>query len=125
MKFLNFPVRYLQISDFDQQGNLINPEIPKDKPVIIMIQSSGCGHCTTAKPAYQQFANQTEGKVFVTTIQADGEMPGEKELGPLLQKIDPSFRGFPHYVGYKNGRKVATHEGGRSVQDLMQFAATI
>ena len=118
MMFLNDPVVYLVDSDFDSSGNLINKDIPNDKPVMVMIQAGFCGHCTNAKPAYQEFANKNKDKVFVATIQADGKEPEEKELGKRLNSFLPEFRGFPDYRVYHKGKLVKNHKGGRGVQDL-------
>jgi thiol-disulfide isomerase/thioredoxin len=119
-KFLNYPIGYLQVTDFDANGNLVNPELPKDRNILIMIQANFCGFCTKAKPDFQNLAN--DGEIVCLTIQADGEEKGEKELGEILRKLDPSFRGFPHYVLYREGKRVATHDGGRSKEDLKDFA---
>jgi thiol-disulfide isomerase/thioredoxin len=124
MKYLNKPVHYLQKDDFDANGNLINPNIPKNIPTLIMIQANFCGHCVTAKPAYQELANEMDGKVFFATIQGDGTEPGEKELGDMLNTIDKSFRGFPTYIAYHNGKRTV-HKGGRSVDDLKKFISQL
>lgn len=124
MKYLNKPVYYLQRDDFDSEGNLINPNIPKNIPTIIMIQAVFCGHCNTAKPAYQELANKMNGKAFFTTIQGDGTEKGEEELGKMLDKIDSNFRGFPTYVAYYNGKR-KVHNGGRSVSDLEKFISQL
>lgn len=121
MSYLNHPIAYLVDSDLDQEGNLINPDIPKDKPVIIMIQANFCGHCTKAKPEFQKFAEKNKGKVFAATIQGDGKEKGEPELSKRLSNIFPDFRGFPEYVKYNNGKFEGTHDGGRSVEDLEKF----
>ncbi len=44
-KYFEKPVYYLQRNDFDDNGNLIVPEL-RNKKVIIMIQANYCGHCT-------------------------------------------------------------------------------
>ena len=121
--WLTKPVAYLTSKDFDENGNLINPQL-KDKIVIIMIQAAFCGYCTIAKPAFQDFANKMQGKIFCATIQGDGKENGEKELNDMIKKIDPSFRGFPGYVAYKNGKYVKSHQGGRSIQDLEKFGSS-
>jgi thiol-disulfide isomerase/thioredoxin len=118
MMFLNEPIAYLVDSDIDSSGNLVNEDIPKDIPVMIMIQAGFCGHCTNAKPAYQEFANNNVGKVFCATIQADGKEAGEKELGKRLSTFLPEFRGFPDYRVYHKGKMVKNHKGGRNVKDL-------
>lgn len=125
MIYLKKPVAYLTNDDFDNNGNLINSKIPLDIPVCIMIQAKFCGYCTQAKPAYQEFAMRNQGKVFCATIEGDGDQPGEKELSKRIKKIDPSFRGFPHYIVYKNGKYLKTHNGGRSVSDLENFISNI
>ena len=118
--WLTKPVAYLTSKDFDENGNLINPQL-KDKIVIIMIQAAFCGYCTIAKPAFQDFANKMQGKIFCATIQGDGNQPGEKELNDMIKKIDPTFRGFPSWVGYKNGKYVKSHEGKRDAKSLQDF----
>ena len=123
MKYLNDTVAYLQISDFDSSGRLVNPKIPSNIPVVVMIQAAYCGHCTSAKPAFQEFANSVDrNKVFVATIQADGDEPGEKELGAMLSQIKPDFRGFPDYALFLNGRLIPKQIQGRDVASLREFA---
>jgi len=36
MDYLTRPVSYLDSNDFDDEGNIINPLIPKDKPIFIV-----------------------------------------------------------------------------------------
>jgi len=116
-------VAYLEIQDFDKKtGDLIALGISKGISVVIMVQSSHCGHCIAAKPAFQSFARANKGKVFCATIQADGERESERQLGQILNNIKPSFRGFPDYLGYKNGKKVNKEIGGRGVKDLQDFS---
>lgn len=125
MEFLEWPVNYLQISDFDPtNGNIINGELlEQGKNTMIMIQAKFCGYCTKAKPAYQEFGNQFNEQVFVTTIQSDGDVDGERELGKILKKIDPTFQGFPAYVLYDDkGKYLKTHSGGRAKSDIYNFA---
>ena len=125
MSYLNKPVAYLVESDFDNNGNLINPQIPRDKPVVIMLQGNFCGYCTQAKPAFQKFAESNKGMVFAATIQGDGKEPGEQELSKKLNEFFPDFEGFPTYIGYKNGKFVGVHHGGRSVEELEKFARSL
>jgi len=122
MKYLYKPVAYLQASDFDSQGNLINPEIPKNVPVVVMVQGNFCGYCTQAKPAFQQFAEQNNGRVFCATIQGDGQEEGEPELQKKLSKFYDDFQGYPHYVLYRGGKRVPKQIKGRGVGELNEFA---
>lgn len=121
-KELSFPIAYLENSDFDAAGNLVAPEIPSDKPCVIMCWSSWCPHCTTAMPAFQQFANSHAGAVTCCCIQADGATEGERQLGKRLKQIKPSFRGFPDYLLYRNGKRVDVECPGRTVEALEQFS---
>ncbi len=125
MLYLDRPVAYLQDTDFDKKGNIINKEIPKNKPVIIMIQANFCGYCTKAKPDFQKFADKNGSKYFYATIQGDGTEKGEPELAKRIEMIHPKFRGFPSYVGYKNGKFVKIHEGERDVKSLEEFAKSL
>ncbi len=122
MKFLNRPIAYLQNDDFDSNGVLTNPKIPKNKTVLIMIQAGYCGYCTQAKPAFQEFANNNK-NIFCATIQGDGTMPGEQELGKRIKTISPGFRGYPDYVKYISGKRVSGDIKGRGVKDLIEFTS--
>lgn len=113
---------YLEDSDFDQSGGLINPDIPKEIPTVVFIQASWCPHCRNAKPAFQEFANRMKGKVFAATIQSDGERESEKALGKRVKQIKPGFRGFPDYVLFVNGKRVNREISGRGLNDLMEFS---
>lgn len=122
MKHLTKPVAYLESSDFDKEGNLVNSEIPSDVPVVIMVQANYCGFCTQAKPEFQAFADKMNGKVFVCTIQGDGDQQGEQELKSKLNQWYPDFKGYPHYLLYKGGKRVNKQNRGRSVSDLIEFS---
>lgn len=136
MMYLNYPIFYLVKDDFDSDGNLINKNIPTEVPVVMMIQTTSCGWCTKAKPAYQKLADDHGYKInidqtknnkntgnelaFFTTLQPGGKVKGEKELQYLIPKIDKSFRGFPHYMVYYKGKRIP-YEGNRSYEDLKNF----
>ena len=121
MKHLYEPVYYLENGDFDEMGNLKNDNIPKNMPVVIMIQTKYCPHCTMAKPAFQNFAELSEGKVFCASIEGDGDRPGEVELAKKISNFFPNFRGFPDYVLYKNGKLVPRTISGRTEEHLFEF----
>ena len=86
-----------------------------------MIQAEFCGHCTTSKPAFQEFANKNKDKVFCATIQGDGKQKGESELSKNIKKIYPDFRGYPSYVVYKNNKFFKVHDGGRDLKSLTEL----
>ena len=39
MMYLNSPIVYLTDSDIDSKGDLINANIPNNKPVMVMVQA--------------------------------------------------------------------------------------
>ena len=57
-------VAYLEDSDLDKNGNIINPDIPCNMPVLIMMQASWCPHCKHAKPEWDSFVKENESKTF-------------------------------------------------------------
>lgn len=118
------PVAYLENIDFDSSGKPTG-ELAKqagNKPIVVMAQASWCHHCTNAKPAFQEFAESHAGKVFPATIHSDGAKHSEKQLAERIKIIDPSFRGFPHYMLFKNKQLVNKQISGRSIEHLSQFA---
>lgn len=123
MSYLTRPVAYLEDTDFDKHGNLTNPNIPKNKPVVIFAHASWCPHCVTAKPAFQEFANKMKGKVFTAAIQADGERKSEQALGNRIDTLKPGFIGFPDYLLYVNGQRVDSEPQGRDVAALVEFSS--
>ena len=125
-KYLNRPVAYLEDNDFSQTGDIINPDIPIHKPVVVLSQVSWCPHCVAAKPDFQQFADENEDEVFCCTIQADGERSGEIKLGERAGKFKKiagaeESRGYPDYLLYINGKIVLKEIKGRKVKDLEDF----
>ena len=125
MEGFNQKVHYLEDFDFDEVGNLTNKQIPKNMLVLIMIQSSSCGHCDDAKPLFQDFANEMSDKVFCATIQTNGYKKKKTEipLGERLNKFIPDFKGVPDYALYKNGKIIDTKTSGRNVELLKKFCA--
>jgi thiol-disulfide isomerase/thioredoxin len=120
MDYLTRPIAYLDGNDFDDEGNLINPQIP-DLPVFIMFQANFCGYCKIAKPAFQEFAKRNQGKFFVATVQADSEFPEVRLFKTKIQKIYPNLIGFPSYLVCYRGKKII-YSGGRKLEDLQNFA---
>lgn len=121
MDHLNYPVMYLEVTDFDKDGNLINPQL-MNTPLFVFIMSSGCGYCTMAKPEFQKLANS--GVVDCAVIQVDGERDTEKMLAPVVSKIYPgNLRGFPSYfIIDQNGTK-RPYDGGRDAASMSAFVS--
>jgi hypothetical protein len=121
MEYLTPPVAYLDANDFDDNGNLINKQlIDSNLPVFIMIQAVFCGHCTKAKPWFQEFAQKNVGKVICCSIQGDSDMKSVKELTSMLNKICSEFIGYPSYVVFYKNEKIK-YTGGRKTEDLQSF----
>jgi thioredoxin domain-containing protein 5 len=121
MEYLTPPVAYLDANDFDDDGNLINKQlIDSNLPVFIMIQAIFCGHCTKAKPWFQEFAQKNVGKVICCSIQGDSDMKSVKELTSMLNKICSEFVGYPTYVVFNKNKKIK-YTGGRKTEDLQSF----
>jgi thiol-disulfide isomerase/thioredoxin len=121
MEYLTHPVAYLDTNDFDENGNLTNKLLLESKlPIFIMIQAIFCGHCTRAKPWYQEFAEKNVGKVICCSIQGDSDIKEVKELTGRLNKIFPNFVGYPSYVVFNKGEKII-YDSGRKTEDLQEF----
>ena len=121
MEYLTPPVAYLDTNDFDNDGNLINNQLlSSNLPVFIMIQAVFCGHCTRAKPWFQEFAQKNVGKVICCSIQGDSDMKSVKELTNMLSKICSDFVGYPTYVVFNKNKKIK-YTGGRKTEDLQSF----
>lgn len=117
MSFMDFPVYYLQRSDFDDAGDITHPFL-KDKKVLVMLQANFCGYCTSAKPDFQRLAQVTEKReprIICATVQADGNAT-EKQVMELIDRIKPDFKGFPDYVVYINGKR--RHDNGPKGRDM-------
>ena len=121
MDEFNKHVNYMENHDFDKKGNLINKSIPNNIFVVIMIQASWCHFCKQAKPHFQKFAKKHKNKVFCATIESNGERESEKKLGNRVNDFVPDFKGFPHYILYKDGKMVNKKIKGRSVEHLENF----
>lgn len=120
MSYLLSPVIYLESKDFTSSGNL---KYFKDKTCVIMVQANYCGHCTTAKPEFQKFAENNK-SVVCLTIQGDGDDPGSdelKKLNNLVTKIKPGFQGFPDYYLFQGGQFVEKEINGRTEAALEEF----
>ena len=110
------PVQYLIESDFRPDGSIL-PSLDR-QPLFVMIQSSQCGHCETAKPDLQRLADS--GLVRVMTIQVDGDHDGERRLSEMIHLIYPDIVGFPSYMMFVNGNKVP-YTGRRDYESMRRF----
>lgn len=112
-------VIYLEGGDFGADGTL-HSKITQGKPVLIMGHGDFCGHCNTAKPAYQQLCNSNPGFI-VATVKLDGSEQ-EQQAFSHIKNADPSYRGVPFYLLYnRQGKFQKKHEGPRTAEALKQF----
>lgn len=115
-------VPYIEDSDLNLDASL-KPHVGNGKPVIMMIQGNFCGYCTKAKPAFVQLARAVP-TIACVTVQTDGG-PSEQKASKILSAVNKS-PGVPAYLGFnRQGRFVAMHNGGRDVEALKQFAASL
>ena len=123
IKFLTYPVGYLNREDIDNRGNIINKKLLKYKTIVLMLQANFCHYCSLAKPDFQEFASRHSDDVLCLTIQADSDVFDQRNTIKTLIKIIPQFEGYPHYVLFKNGVMTGKNIGGRSVKDLEMFVS--
>lgn len=120
MKKFNTLIPYMEVHDFDSDGNLKN----LNGVVVILVWASWCPHCQHIKPAYADAAEQLKGKVLFVCAQQDGDKESEKKCVELLSRTK-DIKGFPSILLYKNGKMVKKHNGDRSVKGLIDFAKSI
>ena len=112
-------VAYLEIEDFNKNGTL-KPYVNQGYSTVVMVQAGYCGYCTKAKPDYQTFAKSGL-PIVAACIVTDGS-ESEQKAAELVKKLDPSYQGVPHYIGFdKSGKFIKSHEGGRSTTDIIEF----
>lgn len=121
MNYLNLPVHYLERDDFLQNGTITNDDVPKNIPVVLMLQANFCPHCKGVKSEFQRFADDYDSKVFCATVQIDGDQLGEKELHPFSPTIRKGFRGYPEFVLFINGVPQEKNINGWKYQDMVDF----
>ncbi|XP_032527335.1 protein disulfide-isomerase A5 [Danaus plexippus] len=89
--------------------------IANDKPTFVMFYATWCGHCSTVKPAFSRLATSLkEGNGRAVAIAVDAaENPKVADLA--------SIQTLPTFKIFKAGQYLATYEGDRSFEDMMNF----
>jgi thiol-disulfide isomerase/thioredoxin len=118
MSYLLSPVLYLEAKDFNSNLDLKHF---KNKTCVVMVQANFCGHCTSAKPHFQKFAEKNKPNVVCLTIEGDDNTPETEKLLNLVKKLKPSFGGFPDYLLFKNNKFVQKEINGRTAEALEEF----
>lgn len=78
---------------------------------VVMFYAPWCGHCTAAKPEFQQAALQAP--VHFAQIDAD-------KYGDIA--LSESIPGFPTIRVYSKGKQVGSFDGQRTAVALLEFA---
>lgn len=112
---------YLEKDDFSPNGDL--DYAIDNEPVFVMFQATGCGHCTSAKPSFQQLADERIVKCM--TVHADGERPTERAITQIIDKIYPGFRGYPSYMLFMPSGEKIPYNGGRDKQAMKRFLESV
>ena len=110
-------VFYMEIDDFEENGNFKHPMY--NRYMLIMIGGSYCGHCRIASPEFNKFAKNNK-DIICGVIQVDGS-DGEKQLGKMLGKFH-AIKGIPTFLLYgPNGQFIKIHEGDRTEEAFKEF----
>jgi thiol-disulfide isomerase/thioredoxin len=109
MKLVNVP--YLEPTDLN--GKQINGVTMNG---LLMVQGGFCGHCTTAKPAFQKLHDKTQGKFFVATVASEDEPNLVKLLG---------VQGFPTYFVIRHGKIAEESKAGRELGGMEAMLKTL
>ena len=118
---------YLESFDLDMENKQLLPSKLnqfKDKLFVVMVMAEWCGHCQTAKPNFIKAANELkDSNVIFCFADITGKTEYEKDLDKKTKMLS-KFRGFPHFVAFKNGKETDIYEGDRSKESLMKFASS-
>ncbi|KAF9790736.1 protein disulfide isomerase [Thelephora terrestris] len=91
--------------------------IGKGIPALVEFYAPWCGHCKNLAPKWEQLADafkHAQDKVIIAKVDADGE---GKSLG---QKFE--VKGYPTLKWFDaDGTLVGDYEGGREVEDMVQY----
>lgn len=104
------PVNSIKVSTEEE----FNKEVAaSDKPVVVKFETEWCGVCKENAPIFEKVAGQFKDKVkFVT---ANAEIEGIK---PIAEKHQ--VKGVPHFVFFKGGNVVISHEGKLEEAELVE-----
>lgn len=116
--FANTNVKTLSINDFDDKGNIINPNY-KGKSLVLFF-ASWCGHCVNTKPVYMKLANNKKANYLAFDMSSPDEMTKSK-MSTWKFKV----QGFPTIISFYNGQPYSTYEGNRTVEDLTMYVGNI
>jgi thiol-disulfide isomerase/thioredoxin len=119
--YLLSPILYLESKDFTIKKHLKHSSL-REKTAIVMVQANKCGHCSSAKPAFQKFAEKNK-DIACLTIQCNmgNSTEEEKKLMNIVLELKPDFQGFPDYMKFVNGKYIREEISGRDEKALQKF----
>ncbi len=88
-------------------------DLKSQKSGYVLFFADWCGHCKQLKPIWEQLAN-TKTHYLVAAVDCTS---GNKDL---MSKFE--ITGFPTIYVFKNGKYAGDYDGGRSLEDLKNYA---
>jgi hypothetical protein len=117
-------VYFLESKDIDLNSMKLKPHVTQNLPVVVMVKSDNCFHCTQSAPAFNELAASNP-EIAVRCIRAEDES-GQEMVHKYVKSLYKEFRGFPTYLGFdKNGTFKKVHDGDRSSNALLKFSQTL
>jgi len=110
----------LIISDFDKHGCLVPKDLARGITVV-MFFAKWCGHCTTSKPIFKQFANASNG---VKVAWIDWDKAQSVNVG-LVKDWPFVVEGYPTFVVFKNGIANGYYGGPRTLAGFKSIAGKV
>ena len=110
----------LTTDDFRVNNNvvLINPQIMKGNPGMLLVHAHWCGHCKHFMPIYQKMAaqlNQANDSFSCLAIESE-EL--KKDNGVVSKALN--VNGFPSiYWVAQDGKVIGQYEGGRDTDSIL------
>lgn len=112
-------VIYLEGSDFNPDGSVVSD----GRPTIIMCYADYCGHCKSAKPAFQSIVSKAP-NIRVCAVHGGDGGATDRQAEEVVRNLLKPFRGYPSYLLMdKNGRFVSAYEGDRSAEAIIEFCS--
>jgi thiol-disulfide isomerase/thioredoxin len=87
----------------------------KKGPTVVLMHATWCGHCRAMENDYTAAATESKGVAFRRVESAHSRA--------LFDKY--KLRGYPTIFGVKRNGDVVNYSGGRSKDQLLQFAKTL
>lgn len=103
--------------DFDK-GNSFLKCCPGSCPLsygfVTLYPSAGCGHCSTAKPAFSRLATTLKSDGIARAVAIDAaENSRAADIGSVNE--------LPTFILYVRGKHHATYEGDRTTETMITF----